>query len=88
MFSIRWGHRVIGLTSPTENSLVKFAYEGAMRLCGESVNKKDTRNFRRHHKGKVSRDYSTIFKKQCKLLCTPFVAGAHHVPQIKGLATG
>ena len=41
MFSINWGHRVMGLDSPTENSLVKLAYEGALRLCGGSVNKKD-----------------------------------------------
>ena len=40
MFSINWGHRVMGLDSPTENSLVKLAYEGALRLCGGSVNKK------------------------------------------------
>ena len=31
----------MGLTSPTENSLVKLAYEGALRLWGKSVNKKD-----------------------------------------------
>ena len=42
MFSIRWGHKVMGLTSPTENSLVKLAYEGELRLYGGCVNKKVT----------------------------------------------
>ena len=41
LYSINWGHRVVGLTSPTENSLVKLAYEGALRLIGGKVSKKD-----------------------------------------------
>ena len=41
LYSINWGHRVVGLASPTENSLVKLAYEGALRLIGGKVSKKD-----------------------------------------------
>ena len=41
MYSINWVHRVMGLDSPTENALVKLAYEGAIRLCKSNVRKKD-----------------------------------------------
>ena len=32
-YGVRWGHHIVGLESPTENPLVKLAYEGAVRMC-------------------------------------------------------
>ena len=40
-YGVRWGHRVVGLESPTDNPLTKLAYEGALRLCGGEKIKKD-----------------------------------------------
>ena len=41
MYGIRWGHRNIGLKSPTDNSLVQLACEGCIRLCGGKTVKKE-----------------------------------------------
>ena len=40
-YGVRWGHHVVGLTSPTESHLVKLAYEGALRMCAGVSTKKD-----------------------------------------------
>ena len=40
MYGIRWGHRIIGLPTPTNNSIVQLAFEGCLRLCpGKTVKK-------------------------------------------------
>ena len=41
VYAIRWGHHIVGMTSPTENPLVKLAHEGAIRLCQGEKTKKD-----------------------------------------------
>ena len=41
LYAVRWGHHVVGLESPTDNPLVKLAYEGALRMCGGVRTRKD-----------------------------------------------
>ena len=41
LYGIRWGHHVVGMETPTDNPLVKLAYEGASRLCEGVCAKKD-----------------------------------------------
>ena len=41
VYGIRWGHHIVGIETPTENPLVKLAYEGALRLCQGTCAKKD-----------------------------------------------
>ena len=40
-YAIRWGHHVVGMTPPTENPLVKLAFEGAIRMCATEKRRKD-----------------------------------------------
>ena len=40
-YGVRWGRHIVGLESPTENPLVKLAYEGAVRMCAGPRGKKD-----------------------------------------------
>lgn len=39
-YGIRWGHRIVGLASPTSSSLVEMAYEGCLRLCSRRRTRK------------------------------------------------
>ena len=41
VYGIRWGHHVVGMETPTDNPLVRLAYEGALRLCQGVCAKKD-----------------------------------------------
>ena len=40
-YGVRWGHHIVGLESPTENPLVKLAYDGAVRMRAGPREKKD-----------------------------------------------
>lgn len=40
-YGIRWGHHIAGLNSPTENPLVKLAFEGCQRLCPHNSQRKE-----------------------------------------------
>jgi len=40
-YGIRWGHHVVGLNSPTNNPLVKLAFEGCQHLCPRESCKKE-----------------------------------------------
>ena len=40
-YGIRWAHHTVGLPSPTDNSLVQLAYEGCIRTCTGSKQKKE-----------------------------------------------
>ena len=40
-YGIRWAHHTVGLPSPTDNSLVQLAYEGCIRTCNGSKQKKE-----------------------------------------------
>ena len=40
-YGIRWAHHMVGLDSPTDNPLVQLTYEGCLRTCGGSKQKKD-----------------------------------------------
>ena len=41
MYGIRWAHHVVGLPSPTDNPMVKLAYDGCLRSCPGSRQKKE-----------------------------------------------
>ena len=41
MYGIRWAHHAIGLPSPTDNPMVKLAYEGCLRSCKGTRQKKE-----------------------------------------------
>ena len=40
-YGIRWGHHVMGFHSPTDNPLVRLAFEGCQRLCQSETTKKE-----------------------------------------------
>ena len=41
MYGIRWGHHIVGLSSPTDNPLVQLTYEGCIRSCAQKRQKKE-----------------------------------------------
>ena len=71
LYGIRWPHKIAGLESPTEHSMVIAAVEGARRKFSEPVQPKQPQDL--ETVVKVAQYYNTALASLCKtfffLLC-------------------
>ena len=84
LYAIRWGHRVVGMESPTDNPLVKLAYEGAMRMCGGEKTKKDpiTVDAVKQVVLKYGNKYSSLMDLRFTIVCLLGFAGFMRIDEL------
>ena len=84
LYAIRWGHRVVGMESPTDNPLVKLAYEGALRMCGGETTKKDPMTVDAVNQVvlKYANKYSNLMDLRFTIVCLLGFAGFMRIEEL------